>query len=215
MRQWSDGECLRGLTRGCGFVIAVLIMVMGVAVLLPGETATVHARRYGGRSYNYAAIIARCKARCGRAVGAINACRGRSVKSARNTCIQAFKAAKAACVGDKPCRVRAKGVAQSCVQDALAAVGPKAKAGRCPGCCQRSRGQGGCLGYVGNGNRFYGSYRYRGRLACEDSLSGSPSPAIVMDYTDSLRTRAAEWLRSVLGLGAGAADGTLPPGGDR
>lgn len=213
MKRWSGDKIGPGFGRGYVLVIAVLVMAASAAVLLPWHAAPVHAGKYPG----YAAKIAKCKGKCGRTAGAMNACRGRFVKSGVKACRNALKGALAACAGDKACRSTEKSRALACARDAGAGAGPRTKSGKCSGCCQRSRGGGECFSSDYLAGRFYGSRRYKGGLVCNDNDndrgSGRPSPAFDADYADLLRMRVVEWLRSW--LGTGTVEGSLRPGGDR
>jgi hypothetical protein len=164
----------------------LLATVVAVPLLIPGTPERAQARKYGSR-YNYEEIIGRCKARCGGRNGSIQACIGRAQNRVRKNCRDAYKVDLAACVGSAPCKVDVKARFRLCAKSAASQAALDRKnlkrkgygLNRCNGCCQRTKGGGSCLGYF-ESSRFYGSYKYRGRLTCVDdgSVGGGGSPCV-------------------------------------
>ena len=163
--------------RGPAALGLLLATVVAVPLLVPGTPERAQARKYGSR-YNYEEIIGRCKSRCGGRNGSIQACIGRDKKRVRKNCRDTYKVDLAACVGSAPCKSdvqsRFRLCAKSAVRQALLDLKKLKQKGyglnRCNGCCQRTKGGGPCLSYF-ESSRFYGSYKYRGRLTCVDDGS--------------------------------------------
>ena len=172
---WRIGSARKGYAA----LTLVLLAVVTAPLLIPGAPETVFARRYGYHQKNYGATyakyIARCKAGCGRANGAIAACINRDRNVQVSNCRQVFNADRADCT-DKSCVKDLKSRLKLCMRGVAGDTRSDRKAmrygvTRCDGCCQRTKGQGGCLSYFSS-SRFNGSYRYHGRVNCSSSYGG-------------------------------------------
>ena len=182
-------------------LVLALCTVVASALLLPWTPEVAQAKRYGYKKYDYGAIIAKCQGYCQKAAGAMSGCRNRAARTLRTRCVQASQAARASCAGDSTCKQAAKDTLRACVGDANGKVRADRKAasvGRCGGCCRKTRGDSDCRSYL-SGSRFYGSYRYKGKLSCSKQELSALSPDMLGDTIDRLRGHAVAWLRDLVG----------------
>jgi len=149
---------------------SLLATVVALPLMSSAKPRAGEALRYGYKTYNYAAIIARCQGRCNKKKVAIFACIGRDQKLAMKNCRTDLKT----CNADPACKADAKPRLRLCMQSArgpASADRRAAGAGPCNKCCRRSKGGGDCLSYF-SGSRLSGSYRYQGRLNCVEGAGG-------------------------------------------
>jgi hypothetical protein len=201
--------------RGPAALGLLLATVVAVPLLVPGTPERAQARRYGN-SYDYDAIIGRCKARCGGRNTSILACIKRDEKKARKNCKNTYTTDLAACVGAAPCttdvksqfRLCAKSAGNQAMSDRRSLKKKGYGVNRCNGCCQRTKGGGSCLSYF-ESSRFYGSYKYRRRLNCvvDDSGSSSGNPCVATCE----RSRKANLKACAVGKRAGGSSSNPSP----
>src|SRR5262245_61385642 len=187
----------RAVRNGYVALTLVLVAIVVASLIVPVTPDTVFARRYGKKNYaaKYAQYIARCKGKCGRKNGAINACINRDRKAQVKNCRQIYKADRGLCT-DGTCAKDVKVRLKACIRDAGGQARADAKAihhrgyglNRCNACCQRTKGQGGCVGYFSS-SRFYGSFRYRGRLNCYNADDNPGSGNTCVDQCEALAKR--------------------------
>jgi hypothetical protein len=194
----------RSVRKGYVALTLILVAIVVASLIVPVTPETVFARRYGKKNYGarYAKYIARCKGKCGQKNGAITACINRDRHVQVRNCRQIYKADKALC-SDGPCAKDVKARLKTCIRDAGGKARADAKAihrrgyglNRCSACCQRTKGGGSCLNYF-SASRFYGSFRYRGRLNCDsgdNNPGGNPggNPCEAACQASAARGRAA------------------------
>src|SRR5438876_12379887 len=94
---------VRSVRNGYVLITLLLLAVIAAPLLIPGTTETVFARKYGGYKKNYGAVyaryIARRKAGCGGASGAIGARIQRDGHLQARHRRQGFHAGWGACAG--------------------------------------------------------------------------------------------------------------------
>jgi hypothetical protein len=208
-------KLVRNARAGYMLLALLLLAVVTAPLLLPGASDVAFARKYG-RNYGarYAKYIARCKGRCTRTNGAIAGCIRRDAKNEVKNCRQVYTADRAACT-DSACVKSLKPRLKLCIKTAGGQAKQDRRAinrrgygvGKCNGCCQRTKGQGSCQSYF-SPSRFYGSFRYRGRLNCYGSDAG-PGPG-----TDCVRACEAAAKRGRAACGASARIAAAARGGD-
>jgi hypothetical protein len=144
---------------------------------------------------------ARCRSACGTLSSTCNTCAARDAKQGKNQCLGTARTAKNDCAGDRGCKNAVKVTLAQCVRSvALQNRNDRnvcrRSTGKCGKCCKGYAGRRGqcSTGSFFSYSRFYGSYKYRGKVHCtKPGDQGSPSGAFLSQVSDVF-----EHLRAVL-----------------